>query len=214
MSKRAGFAVVLLLSALCGCAGRRGEVAPEQAPAVPQSGPRIAVAPMENLSNDLDASEIIRRAFVDEARGLGWNVAPTAESDRVLRETLGISYGGQLPSTTPGEVCRALGVEGVVYGDVLEWNKTTTGVYNSVSVRAEFRLYGRNGALLWKGTDRQFRNRVPQVGGGRDLGFEVLANAVENLFLNPLSPYGISVGRNIARQMPAGALSGGAGGAK
>lgn len=195
---------------VAGCAARKGEAPPPSV--VRPSGPLIAAAPMENLSNDLDASEIIRNAFVEEAAGLGWNVMPPAESDRILRETLGISYGGQLGATNPAEVCKALGVEGVVYGDVLEWIKTTTGIYNAVSVRAEFRLYGKGGDLLWKGGDRQFRNRVPQVGGGRDLGVDILAHAIGNLFLNPMTPYGVAVGKNIARQMPAGALSGAAGG--
>jgi len=54
----------------------------------------VAVAPLENRSNDLDASEIIRSAFAGEIARRGWNVLSLAESDRVLREALGISYGG------------------------------------------------------------------------------------------------------------------------
>jgi hypothetical protein len=165
-------------------------------------GPRVAVAPMENRSNDLDAEGIIRGAFVEEARGRGWNVVPPAESDLLLRESLGISYGGQLGATTPGEVCRALGVEGVFYGEVLEWNKTTTGFYNAVAVEAHFRLFGKDGALLWEGTDRQDRKVVPS--GGSDLGGQVIGHAVFNLLLNPMSPYGRNVGRGIARKLPPG----------
>ncbi len=201
-------AIVLALLA-AGCAAHRAGEAPPP-PLPPPSGPRIAAAPMENLSNDLDAQEIIRRAFVEEAAARGWNVMPTAESDRLLRETLGISYGGQLGSTSPAEVCKALGVEAVVYGDVLEWNKTTAGVYNAVSVRAEFRMYGKGGALLWKGSDRQAQSRVPQL--GRDAGAEILVHAIGTLLLNPMTPYGVAVGKNIARQRPAGVLAGAAGG--
>lgn len=211
--------VAAVLAACClaaswtaGCAGRHREAAAPVPPVVPApSGPRIAVAPMENMSNDLDASEIIRRAFVDEATGRGSNIVPTAESDRLLRETLGISYGGQLASTTPAEVCKALGVEGVVYGDVLEWNKTTTGIYNSIAVGAEFRLYGKDGELLWKQADRQVRRDVPQS-GGRDIGAQIIVHAIGSLFLSPMTPYGETVGRNLARQMPAGAIAGAAGG--
>lgn len=205
-------ACLLLALAGPGCGGRKGVVR-GPGPDVAPSGPRVAVAPMENRSNDLDASEIIRGAFVEELRRRGWNVMPTAESDRLLREALGINYGGQLASTTPREVCGALGVEAVFYGDVVEWNKTTTGLYNAVSVKAAVRLYGKDGALLWEGSGRQFKQLLPQ-GGGRDVGAQIIGLAVGNLLLNPMTPYGKTVGRDIAGKVPPGIVPGGAGGTK
>lgn len=193
----------LLLLSPAGCGGKkealRGEP-PVQAP----PGPRVAVAPMENRSNDLNASEIIRGAFREEILRRGWNVMPVEESDRLLRERLGISYGGQLGSTTPAEVCRVLGVRGVFYGVVREWNKTTTGIYNHVTVTAEFRLYGESGQPLWDGQDTQQKTDLPR--GGRDIGAQVIVHALGNLLLNPMTPYGAAVGRNIAGKLPAGLL--------
>ena len=168
------------------------------------TGPRVAVAPMENMTNDLSGSDIIRDAFVEGVVRKGFAVVPVAESDRILRETLGISYGGQLPSTTPEEVCKALGVEAVFYGDVREWSKTTTGIYNSSTVAAAFRMFGKDGALLWEGSDRQVRQDVPR--GGGNLGAEIIAGALGNLLLNPMTPQGRRVGWNIARKLPAGVL--------
>jgi len=128
---------------------------------------------MENRSNDLDASDIIRDAFVEEILRRGWNVMPVAESDRLLRENLGVSYGGQLGSTTPEEVCRALKARGVFYGTVEEWNKTTTGIYNQVKVTAGFRLYGESGkgnpgSSSGRGGTRSRRPTFP--GAGRTSG--------------------------------------------
>jgi hypothetical protein len=200
----AAVAVSFLLLAV-GCGGSKA-VRPEAPPAVLPSGPAVAVAPMENKSNDLSASDIIRDAFVAGVGRRGYAVVPVAESDRRLRETLGISYGGQLPSTTPGEVCRALGVEGVFYGEVQEFSKTTTGIYNSVTVAAAFRFYGKDGALLWQGNDRQVRQEVPH--GGQNLGAEIIVNALGNLLLNPMTPYGKRVGENVARKLPPGLLDG------
>jgi hypothetical protein len=160
---------------------------------------------MENMSNDLDASEIIRDAFVDQLTRQGWSLMPVPESDRILRESLGVSYGGQLDATTPEEVCRTLGVEGVFYGEVQEWNKTTTGLYNSVSVVAGFKLYRADGSLAWEGSDRQFQTRVPQGGGG-DIGGQIVGHALLNLLMNPMTPYGKAAGRNIAMKLTAGAL--------
>ncbi|MBI5577251.1 MAG: DUF799 family lipoprotein [Deltaproteobacteria bacterium] len=193
---------VLALLVAGGCGAAKRETVRPPSPSV---GPKVAVAPMENRSNDLDASEIIRSAFAGEIAGRGWNVVPVEESDRMLRESLGISYGGQLRSTTPEEVCGALGVDGVFYGDVEEWNKTTTGIYNSVSVAAGFRLYRRDGSLAWQGADRQFRKNVPR-GGGKEIGAEIVGHAIVNLLMNPMTPYGRTVGRNIAHKLPGGAL--------
>jgi hypothetical protein len=195
-------AVTAVLLSFAGCAGGSKAVVPGQAPA---AGPKVAVAPLENRSNDLDASEIIREAFVVEIAGRGWNVVPVAESDRILRDTLGINYGGQLNSTTPEEVCRALGVEGVFYGEVEEWNKTTTGVYNNVSVAAAFRLYRSDGTLAWQGGDRQRHTKVPR-GGGSNIGAEIVGHALVNLLMNPMTPYGKTAARNAARGLPHGGL--------
>lgn len=194
--------VSVLLSA-SGCGGRK-EVRPETSPVVLPTGPKVAVAPMENKSNDLSASDIIRDAFVEGVSRKGLAVVPVAESDRILRETLGISYGGQLPSTTPEEVCAALGVEAVFYGEVQEWSKTTAGIYNSSAVAAAFRMFRKDGALQWEGNDRQVRQEVPR--GGGNLGAEIIAGALGNLLLNPMTPQGRRVGWNIARKLPTGVL--------
>lgn len=212
MDSRIGRGSLLLSCALwallSGCGAGRAAVR-EPGPALPPLGPKVAIAPMENRSNDLDAQEIIREAFAAEIARNGWNVIPLPESDRMLRERLGISYGGQLPSTTPGEVCLALDVDGVFYGEVREWNKTTTGVYNDVSVAAAFTLYRKDGTRVWEGSDRQFRQHVPS-GGGRDIGGQIIGHAVVNLLLNPMTPHGKKVGRNIANKLPGpGALDAG-----
>lgn len=205
--RRAGDVLLcaLLLLSLTGCGGRKAAMR-EGPPRPDATGPRVAVAPMENRSNDINASEIIRSAFVEAITRGGWNVIPTEESDRMLRESMGITYGGQLASTTPGEVCRNLGVEGVFFGEIREWNKTTTGVYNNVTVVASFELYARNGIRVWQGSDTQSKALVPH--GGRDIGAEIAVNAFGNLLLNPMTPYGESVARNIAGKLPGGLLDG------
>ena len=177
---------VLLLSA-SGCGGRK-EVRPEPPPVVLPAGPRVAVAPMENRTNDLSGSDIIRDAFAEGVTRKGFTVVPVAESDRILRETLGISYGGQLPTTSPEEVCKALEVEAVFYGEVQEWSKTTTGIYNSSAVAAIFKMFRKDGVLLWEGNDRQVRQDVAR--GGGNLGAEIIAGALGNLLLNPMTPQG------------------------
>jgi hypothetical protein len=159
---------------------------------------------MENRTNDLSGSDIIRDAFAEGVARKGFAVVPVAESDRILRESLGISYGGQLPTTSPEEVCKALGVEAVFYGEVQEWSKTTTGIYNSSTVAAAFRMLRKDGTLLWEGNDRQVRQDVAR--GGQNLGAEIIAGALGNLLLNPMTPHGRRVGGTIARKLPMGVL--------
>jgi len=195
--------LVSVLLFASGCGGGK-DVRPSPPPVILPAGPKVAVAPMENKSNDLSASDIVRDAFVEGVARKGFAVVPVAESDRILRETLGISYGGQLPSTSPEEVCKALGVEAVFYGDVLEWSKTTTGLFNSSSVAASFRMFGKDGSLLWEGNDRQVRQDVAR--GGGNLGAEIIAGALGNLLLNPMTPQGRRVAENIARKLPMGVL--------
>ena len=205
-SRAAAVSALILLSVLLsapGCGGRK-EVRPDPSPVVLPTGPKVAVAPVENRTNDLSGSDIIRDAFVEGVGRKGLAVVPVAESDRILRETLGISYGGQLPTTSPEEVCKALGVEAVFYGEVQEWSKTTTGVYNSSTVAAAFRMYRKDGSLLWEGNDRQVRQDVAR--GGQNLGAEIIAGALGNLLLNPMTPQGRRVGWNIARKLPMGVL--------
>jgi len=204
--RQAAVSALILVSVLLsasGCGGRK-EVRPEPSHVVFPTGPKVAVAPMENKSNDLSASDIIRDAFVEGVTRKGFGVMPVDESDRILRETLGISYGGQLPTTSPEEVCKALGVEAVFYGEVREWSKTTTGIYNSSTVAAAFRMFRKDGVLLWEGNDRQVRQDVAR--GGGNLGAEIIAGALSNLLLNPMTPQGRHVGWNIARKLPTGVL--------
>jgi len=78
---------VFLLLSLTGCGGRKAAIR-EGPPRPDGTGPKVAVAPMENRSNDINASEIIRSAFVEAITREGWNVMPTEESDRMLRESL------------------------------------------------------------------------------------------------------------------------------
>lgn len=207
-SRTAVVPVLILVSVLLsasGCGGRK-EVRPEPSPVTLPTGPRVAVAPMENWTNDLSGSDIIRDAFAEGVARKGFEVLPVAESDRVLRETLGISYGGQLPTTSPEEVCEALGVVAVFYGDVQEWSKTTTGFFNSSTVAAAFRMYRKDGTLQWEGSDRQVRQDVAR--GGQNLGAEIIAGALGNLLLNPMTPQGRRVGENIARKLPMNLLKG------
>src|SRR3989304_554090 len=97
----------LLLSSVAACGGRRAALR-EGPPLPPATGPKVAIAPLENRSNDIDASGIIRSAFAAEIARRGWNLEPTEESDGALESEAREAAAGMLATPTPEQVCRAL----------------------------------------------------------------------------------------------------------
>lgn len=130
--------VVSALVMLIGCAAR---------PPVPMgptdaSNPlrRVAVLPLKNDTNDVDGPKLVREKMAHAFIRRSYVVKDLKETDQILRDQLGISLGGQLDLTTPQKLGEALGVEGVLYGTLMDFDETTTGVYNVRKVRAKFKL--------------------------------------------------------------------------
>lgn len=72
------------------------------------------------------------------------------ETDQILRDRMGITLGGQLDMTTPQKVGETLGVEGVLYGTLMDFDEITTGVINVKKVRGKFKLVNTmTGQTVW-----------------------------------------------------------------
>jgi len=163
--------------------------------------PQTAVLPFANETNDVGAPEVIRKLLFEIAAGHHYALQPLEETDRRLREDLQITDGGQLELATPSGLGDALGVQTLFYGDVLEWKKVTTGFYNIVSVKARFKLVdAATGAVRWERT-HEVRKHV-DVGSSGNLGADILAGVIVNLFLNPVTPYARQLVRDVGRQLP------------
>jgi len=110
----------------------------------------VAVLPIYNITNDVGGAEMVREQVYKEFVYRHYSVLPLKDSDRMLRERMGITLGGQLEYTNAKAVARALGVDGLVYGYLLNFDDITTGVYNVKEVRAGFKLIdGKSGAVVW-----------------------------------------------------------------
>ncbi len=140
--------ILLPLLFLYGCGATHGPyyIAPN-----PYSPVRtIAVLPVYNITNDVGGADMVRRQVYKEFVYRHYSVMPLAESDRMLREKMGITLGGQLEYTNAQAVAKALGVDGLVYGYLLNFDDITTGVYNVKEVRAGFKLIdGSTGGVIW-----------------------------------------------------------------
>lgn len=101
---------------------------------------KVAVLPMKNDTLDIKGPDMVRGKMEAVLRFRGYNVKPIRESDQILRDQMGINLGGQLDMTTPQKLGEALGVDGVLYGTLMDFNETTTGLYNVKKVRGKFKL--------------------------------------------------------------------------
>ena len=112
---------------------------------------RLAILPLVNNTNDVDAPEIVRERLAEALAGRMYNVQPLEETDQILRDQMGITLGGQLEMADNREMAQILGVEGLLFGDLMDFHETTTGVYNSRNVRARFRIVNAsNDGVFWQ----------------------------------------------------------------
>lgn len=111
----------------------------------------VAVLPMDNHTTDLNGPDVVRFWFDQRiAEKKGYTTIPLEQIDGAL-EAMGIRDGGQLPAVKPEVLAEKLGVDALIYGDLLDFNYQTTGFLNIRKVRAHFRMVdARTGELLWE----------------------------------------------------------------
>ncbi len=128
--------LVLLTSVIGGCA------IPHMALPTDPSNPlkRVAVLPMKNDTNDVDGPDVVRQKMAEALTNRSYVVQDLKETEQILRDRMGISLGGQLELTTAQKLGETLGVDGVLYGTLMDFDETTTGVYNARKVRGKFKL--------------------------------------------------------------------------
>jgi len=138
---RAGTLLFLVLLLLAGCAGMPG-MAPSPDPTNPIK--RLAILPLQNDTTDVEAPNFVREKLVPAFQRRLYNVQPLAETDQILRDALGITLGGQLSMASVNELREALQVEGLLYGTLMDYGETTTGLINVRKVRGKFRIVDTN----------------------------------------------------------------------
>ncbi|OGP17393.1 MAG: hypothetical protein A2V21_302220 [Deltaproteobacteria bacterium GWC2_55_46] len=110
----------------------------------------VAVLPFYNATNDVGGPKEIREQFQKRIEHRHYRVMPLKEVDELLLNQMGITLGSQLEMTNPAQLGEVLGVDGVIYGYVLNFDDITTGFYNVKKVRAGFKLVDtRTGAVIW-----------------------------------------------------------------
>jgi hypothetical protein len=140
------FVFCILLTVFYGCAIPRPFI-----PANPANPIKtVAVLPMVNQTNDVEAPEKVREIFTAKLPERCYIHKPIQEVNQILKDELGITLGSQLDMTNPQELGKKLGVDGVIYGALFNFEEKTTGVLNIRRVRAGFKLVDtKTGTVVW-----------------------------------------------------------------
>ena len=111
----------------------------------------IAVLPMKNDTDDVDGPGVVRKRMIEALEKRSYIVKDVKETDQILRDQMGINLGGQLDMTTPQKLGEVLGVEGLLYGTLMDFDETNTGILDVRKVRATFRLLDTaTGSAHWE----------------------------------------------------------------
>ncbi|MEE8185653.1 MAG: hypothetical protein V3T96_04550, partial [Thermodesulfobacteriota bacterium] len=96
----------------------------------------VAFLPVYNATADIDGPQKIREEFFKRISRYNYSAKPIDEVDRLLQDRMGITLGSQLDLTNPQKIGEVLGVDGLVYGYLLDYSHLTLGIYNVKMVRA------------------------------------------------------------------------------
>jgi hypothetical protein len=112
---------------------------------------RVAVLPLKNQTADVDGPIAVRKRMIEAMEDHSYVVKDVKETDRILRDRMGITLGGQLDLTTALKLGETLGVEGVLYGTLMDFDEMTTGAINVKKVRGTFKLVNAmTGETVWE----------------------------------------------------------------
>ena len=138
----------LVLAFLAGCGGMPA-LGPQPDPTNPIK--RLAILPLKNDTTDVGAPDFVREKLAAALQKRFYNVQPLEETDRILRDQLGITLGGQLGMATTAQLREALQVEGLLYGTLMNFEEITTGLVNMRKVRGKFHIIDTNTlSVFWE----------------------------------------------------------------
>lgn len=118
-----------------------------------QSNPirTVAVLPLVNSTNDVDAPAYVREQMIKQLEKYHYVIKAAKDSDQFLKDQMGVTLGAQLDMTTPQKLGETLGVDGVFYGSLDDFSHKVTGVYNVKRVRVRSKLVNcKTGQTVWR----------------------------------------------------------------
>lgn len=152
--------IAALTLALTGCASAGKKGGPESQRLHERVPGKIAVLPFANESTDLDAPGAVREAVIERLQRAGYAIESVEATDAALRG-LGISEGGQLRGAVPAKIGKAVGVDGYIYGNILQFKNQNVGFYRNRAIELELQfVHAASGDILWKGQEKVTKKNV------------------------------------------------------
>jgi len=194
MSKTFRLLLPLLAIYIVGCPSP--EIRPRHTKPFPQT---VALLPMDNHSNSLLGPVLLRKLLEDILSGSSIDVQDTKDTDAILKKA-GITDGGQLGSMTPEKLGKLLGVDGLLYGELLDFNYTNIGIISKRSVKARLYLVDpATGDTTWDATKQEVNSKTAFTADAMKenfalgLGTKLLETAMQS----PLRPETETVARDL-----------------
>ncbi|MGH8761439.1 MAG: GNA1162 family protein [Burkholderiales bacterium] len=125
----------------------------------------VAVLPLVNNTNDVEAPGYVRDELVLRLLAMQYVVKPVMQSDQILRDQLGITLGRQLDMATVQQLHDVLGVDGLMYGVLDDFSTTIAGVLTEKKVRARFALVRTSDAAPFWSNGAGVIGRIRVSGG-------------------------------------------------
>jgi len=96
----------------------------------------VAVMPFANETQEKDAAERMRKSFYNFFSSAPYVDVELADVDEGIVR-LERSTGGQVATMKPQEICQAIGCDGLLFGKVVDYQKTFGGVYSRLRAEVE-----------------------------------------------------------------------------
>lgn len=142
--------VAILSLVLSACSPLHDPMYRRIAPDVANPIRTVAVLPLVNNTNDVEAPGYVREELILRLQAMQYRVQPVLQTDQVLRDHMGITLGRQLDMVAVQEIGKALGVDGLVYGVLDDFATTMAGVLTEKKARARFALVRTSdGSPFW-----------------------------------------------------------------
>jgi len=177
---------ITALAAVAGCTHSVQRVYPHEGP-FPAS---LALLPLNNLSNNLQAPILVRKLLEARLRGAGFITTEAKAVDELLKG-VGVTDGGQLAAVQPGKLGEVLGAQALLYGEVAKFGYTTLGVYNRRIVEVHLILVDAvTGQKWWESTRADSHTAVglDRDEIRRNLAVGLVEKYAETILKSPLRP--------------------------
>jgi hypothetical protein len=156
--------------------------------------------------------EFVRHAFIDLVKSHYYSVMSPGETDQILKDKFGITLGGQLDLSNPAigapspqSIGEALGVDGVFYGTLEEFDHVYLMYYEDKWVKVSFiMINSKTGLPVW--TEEARASNISSL----NKLFNPLAQGLSGMIIsralgqNPLKQETDEVMRKLGKTLPFG----------